>query len=634
MWVLPLKTVCLLLLLCALAASTAGAQDLESLLAHGPVPYLEGPALLQVEGNLTAGDSADLACGDYDGDGRADLILGSGYGDLVLYRRLESVFDAPKPMLSAEFNFTAGRFSRVQMSPDLADLNGDGVLDLILGAGPEIYFYSRKGGLQPGRVLRTESDRTFGQSIGSTHLAPCCVDFDGDGDPDLLIADEEGRVWWVECLQQDPLRLADPVLLGAGGQPLQAGRRARICAGDWDGDSRYDLLVADVTGQVLFVRGRREGLDAPRPLFPQGAHAGPDEPLTYLCPRLQDINGDGKPELLLGCRSGFVAIFGHEGFAPVFQGYLQARNVPLDVGRCAAPTTCDWNADGVTDIVSGAEDGLVRLYLGRRDGRFETGQTVACATGPIVATSDQATLGGYSWPRMVDLNGDQVPDLALGSSSGTIAMYLNQGGFRHAGAMRIGGADIRARGVSAISLSDYDGDGDPDLFVGDLLPPGAQLSDPAYNGPRFVLPSGGLTYYENEAPKGMGMPVFLKGVRLASYVGKRGRSTEEDALDAGVLGLRTIEPLVQADDLWTFLIGTRAGYYIFTAMKSRQFYPAPMLASADGIPNPLFPPLYSCTAASLRGSQKGLLCGLGDYGFICYYPPDQVPQLSAPGHAP
>jgi len=115
-------------------------------------------------------------------------------------------------------------------------------------------------------------------------------------------------------------------------------------------------------------------------------------------------------------------------------------------------------------------------------------------------------------------------------------------------------------------------------------------------------------------------------------VGKRGRTTNEDALDAGVLGPGYIEPLNLVGNSWNFLLGTRAGYYIFTATKPRQYYPAPMLASADGIPNPLFPPLYSCTAAALKPSpQKGLLCGLSDYGFICYFPPDQVPQLSATG---
>lgn len=617
---------CFLLLLVVLPSATF-AQEFGLLLSEGPLPYLRGPALRQVEGNLTAGDFADIACGDYDADGREDLLTGSAYGDLLFYHRREGGFDKPVLMLSAELSFTSDRERRVQVSPDLADLNGDGVLDLILGAGPELYFYSRKGGLQPGKTLRAKDGRTLGEVMRSAHVAPCAVDFDGDGDVDLLAGDEEGRVWWIECLQAVPLQLAEPSLLAAEGKALRVGPRARVCAGDWDGDNRYDLILGDARGQLLLVRGRREGLSAPVALQPQPLAAQPGELLTSLCPRLADMTGDRKPELLLGCHSGFVASFARAPSGPVFDGYLQAKEAPLDVGRYAAPTATDWNADGLADIVTGAEDGTVRLFLGRRDGLYERGQTVVSGQAPLCAAAGP-TAGRYSWPRLVDLNGDGVSDLALGGASGNIEMFLNQGGFRSAGLMRISGESIHARGVSAISLQDYDGDGDADLFVADLPLPDQPPADPDYRGPRFILPAGGLAYYENECPKGLGMPVFLKGVRLAAYFGRRGRNVEDDALDASVLGLTYIEPLSLSGANWNFLIGTRAGYYVFPTPKSRASYPMPTLEANQGIPNPLFPPLYSCTAVALQGTHRGLLCGLGDYGFICYYPPDQVPQLN------
>lgn len=619
-----------LLILSLLLPAFAHAQEFGRLCAQGPVPYLEGPALVQIAGNLTAGDFTDIACGDYDADGRDDIVAGSAYGDLLFYRRRDGIFDKPVLMLSAEFSFTSSRQSRLQVSPELVDLNQDGILDLLLGAGGNVYFYSRKGGLQPGKVLRAEDDRPLGQIIGSSHLAPSAEDLDGDGDADIVLGDAEGRVWWVECLSADPLRLAVPVQLAAGEAPLKVGPRARVCIGDWDGDSRYDLLVGDATGQVYFVRGRREGLAPAEPLFRHRTPAQDGVLLTEVCPRLRDVDGDDKTELLLGARSGFVATFVRSPQGPVFTGYLQAREAPIDVGRYAAPTAADWNADGVTDIVCGAEDGLVRLFLGRRDGRFEPGQMVSAVNGPVLADGPAGAYR-YSWPRLADLNGDGVSDLVLGGVSGKVEMLLNLGGFRSSGTMRIGGDDIRAPGISAICLSDYDGDGDTDLFVGDLTPPNLVPVADGNKLPRFVLPTGGLAYFENQSPKGPGMPVFLKGVRLAAYVGRRGRAVEDDALDAGVLGPYYLEPLNLTGDTWNFLLGTRAGYYVFSNPKSRLYYPMPTLESTEGIPNPLFPPLYSCTAASLRGAARGLLCGLGEYGFVCYYPPEQVPQLNG-GH--
>lgn len=616
------------LLLCASAVS---AQEFGLLLSQGPTAYLRGPALRQVEGNLTAGDFADLAVGDYDADGHADILTGSAYGDLLFYRRHGALFDKPVLMLSSDLAFATARQSRLQVSPDLADFDGDGVLDLLLGAGPDVYFYPRQGGLQPGRVLRAKDDRSLGQIIRSAHLAPCAVDFDGDGDVDLILGDDEGRVWWVECLQRNPLQLAEPVLLAAGGQPIQVGPRARVCSGDWDGDGRYDLIIGDALGRLYFCRGRREGLAAPVPLLSGPPAAQEGELLTSLCPRLLDVDGDGQCELLLGCRSGFVAVYKRTADGPVFNGYLQAREAPIDVGRCAAPTATDWNGDGLTDIVAGSESGLTRVYLGRSDGLYECGQTVVDASGPILPQRGPGPYR-YSWPRLVDLNGDGVDDLVLGGASGTIEMYLNQGGFHPAGAVRVGGAPLQVNGISAVCLADYDGDGDTDLFLGALAPPDQPPSDPNYRGPRFLLPSGSLSYYENESPGGRGMPVFLKGVRLAAYFGKRGRAVEEDALDASILGLQYIEPVLLVGNRWDFLIGTRAGYYVFPTPKGRDMYPTPTLEAGEGIPNPLFPALYSCTAVAMPGRSgdrgKGLLCGLADYGFVCYYPPDQVPQLN------
>ncbi len=632
----------------------AAAQDWAQLLQQGPAPYLQGPVLLLYQGPLTAGDGADIAVGDYDGDGLLDIIAGSAYGDLLLYRRLPSgVYAAPQLLTSAQFSFLRPQGSRRQMSPELADINNDGTLDLLVGASGELFFYSRRGGLQPGQPLYTPAGRTLGQSIQSAHIAPCAQDVDGDGDTDILLGDEEGRVWWAACLEAEKLRFAEPVLLAAGGQMLRVGRRARVCVGDWDSDGRYDLIVGDMTGQAYFVRGRREGFAAPQALFSAGACADTGEPLTHLCPRLVNVRADERPELLLGCQAGFVAIF-EATTAPELRcvGTLQAQAVPLDVGRYAAPTACDWNKDGVPDILSGAEDGRVRLFLGRPDGYFERGQLLSSAEGPLVARPGPASPSRFSWPRVADLNGDGGPDLALGGASGAIEIYLHQGGLRPAGLMRLGGMEIRAQGLSAIALADYDGDGDTDLFVGDMPLPGQASGVHVKAGPQYMLPTGGLTYYENEAPKGQGLPVFLKGVRLAAYIGSRERAVAEEALDAAVLGLNYVEPLPRSPGNWSFLVGTQAGYYVFQNFKGPEQYPLLLLPTKSSWPPPFLPPLYSCTAAVLspateklayreksrpaggnspvnNHSARGLLCGLAEYGFVCYFPAEQVPQINA-----
>lgn len=618
------------ILLAACALASAHAQEFAALLARGPVPYLQGPAVVLTQGNLTAGDGADLTCADYDRDGLTDVLLGSSCGDLVYYHRLPTGFDKPVVMLTATLAFAKDQRSRAQVSPELGDLDGDGIADLLLGAGSEIYHYHRTAtGMDAGVPLPLAGDRTVGQALGTSRPAPSLADFDGDADLDLLVGDDAGRVWWVEHLPGPGLKFAEPSLLGVAGQPLQAGPRSRICAGDWDRDGCDDVIVGDANGQLSWSRGRPQGLLPLKPLLTAPLTPLPGQPCYDLCPRLSDVDGDKRPELLVGTRQGFVAVFNYTDQGPAFGGFLQARDVPLDVGRYAAPTLVDWNADGVSDLLCGAEDGLLRLFLGRRDGRFEAGQLVGGANGNILAEGGLGP-GRFSWPRMADLNGDGVADLLLGGASGRVAVFLNQGTLNSVGVLKIGGAPITARGISAVCLSDYDGDGDLDLFLGDLPPPDA-ISPTATAAPRFALPPGGISYYENEAPKGGGLPVLLKGVRLTLYVGRTDRQQEDAALDASVLGPYYLEPVAVRDDAWSFLAVARAGCYMFRSAKSRQYYPLPMIQAPRGLqPAPLFPPLYSCTVArDARGT--GLLCGLSDYGFVCYYPPDQVPQITGGG---
>jgi len=578
-------------------------------------------------GNLTAGDSADPTWGDYDGDGQPDVLVGSAYGDLIYYHRLAEGFDKPVLMLAADLPFAGSRGRRTQISPELADLDGDGVADLVLGAAGEVYYYRRTAaGMQPGEPLRAGDGKLFSQLIGASHLAPCVTDLDGDGDADLLLGDETGRVWWVEHLPGPGVKLAEPLQLAAGTEPLRVSSRARPCAGDWDHDGFHDVVVGDGDGRLWWARGRPTGLAALQPLSNTPLTAGPGQRLAELSPRLADTDGDDRAELLVGCRAGFVATFAYAPEGPVFRGFLQARDVPLDVGRAAAPTVADWDGNGLPDLVVGAEDGLVRVFRARADGRFEAGEIVATPAGPLGSEDPRAA---YSWPRLCDLNGDGVADLVVGNATGQVLTYLNLGGFRPTGMLKIGGVPIAARGLSAISLADYDGDGDLDLFVGDQPLPFAAVTDEPPTLPRYVLPPGGVTYYENEAPKGGGMPVFLKGVRLTLYLGRTDRAQEDAALDAAVLGPCYLEPAYLVGAAWTFLVSTRQGCFLFPSLRERRYYPVPMLQSARGeLPAPTFPPLYCPSVVALRGAKKGLLCGLAEYGFVCYYPPDQVPQVS------
>ncbi len=120
-----------------------------------------------------------LAAGDLDGDGRADLVVlqDPGTANVVLSQKGRR-FAAPVPL-------PTGRQPRAAA---LADLDGDGKLDLVVGnCGDDSVSVLR--GFGDGTFAPPRSFATTLAGVGRCPLAVVAADFDGDGRPDLAVAD-------------------------------------------------------------------------------------------------------------------------------------------------------------------------------------------------------------------------------------------------------------------------------------------------------------------------------------------------------------------------------------------------------------------------------------------------------------
>lgn len=603
-------------MLCALllVGSGAGAygQWLGQMLTRGPFFATPGQLLMLASGPATAGDGADIAIGDMDGDGTADLLAGSLYGDLVYYRQLGDAHCAAPQVLLGE-NAEIWRWPPIakQASPELADWNGDGQLDLILGYGGQLFWYHRRGlQLGVGRPICLPDGRPVAEVIGEAasdagHLAPCAVDFDGDGDLDLLLGADDGHVWWVENQgATGSPKLARPQLLGAGGVPVEVEGRARVCVGDYDGDGRQDLIVGDGAGHLWWCPGRPDGLQSPRqiklPRRPSGWSDG-------LCPRLVA----GAKEIWIGDADGFIGRLAISEAGKVrWRGYLVAEDVPLDVGRTAAVCARDWNGDGNLDVVAGNAVGEVVMY--ERTGPADewwlaAGKNITTATGILKAT------GGYAWPRAADADGDGDIDLFVGTGAGTVELWVNSGGFVPVGPIAVAGQPIHTAGPATVAATDYDRDGDVDLFIGSKCPRG---SAPNLSG----IPPGRVAYFENVANRRHSVPVFNKGALVDMYISS---STDTGAdLDARILGPQLVEPIsshTRADP--HFLVTADLGIFLFVTTRRRGQYPfLTSVPASRELPPPLLPPAYCAYLGdSGGGGSPVLLCGTDEYGMVCAY---------------
>ncbi len=180
-----------------------------------------------------------MAIGDIDNDGGQDLVLG-----------LERV--TPQVIgVRWQQNLPYTQWSGTNLPNDaqciqLADLNGDGNLDLLTNSGVDstmnVRFNSGTGAFTGG------ADYNIAGFRGTTHATT--GDVDGDGDLDILIAGTNGTDS-VSVWHNDGLGILRPgVKVGVGADPWG------IVAADIDGDGDLDLLTANLgtTAHTISVR--------------------------------------------------------------------------------------------------------------------------------------------------------------------------------------------------------------------------------------------------------------------------------------------------------------------------------------------------------------------------------------------
>ena len=379
-------------------------------LAIGEIEYQHAVAVLLGNGDGTFGARNEfptgasptfVAIGDLTGDGVPDLSVANRGSNTV------SVLPG-----DGAGRFGAGRDYATGSAPvsvAVGDLNADGNPDLATansGGGTVSLLLGRADGTLAPRsdlgIRRPDHPYSFPQSVA-------IADFDGDGKPDLAVADE--------CCYFEGVGTVT-VLLGNGDGTIRAmshyelgNGASSVATGDFNGDGKSDLAATSYYENSVSVRlGNPDGSLGPRHDYTTGG--GP------YAVGAGDVNGDGIPDLVVadfyyynGQRGDAVSVLLGNGDGTFGdQAFFTAGNYP------DAVALGDLDGDGRLDVaVASGNANSVSVLLGNGDGTFR-------------AKEDYGT-GWYPTSVAIgDLNWDGKPDLVVtNSGSNTVSVLLNTG---------------------------------------------------------------------------------------------------------------------------------------------------------------------------------------------------------------
>lgn len=360
-------------------------------------------------------------------------------------------------------------------SPNFDDYDNDGDLDIICGEFVDKFTWFENIGTREKPEYAKGKYLKNGAGIITMDLEmilPVSLDWDKDGDIDLIVGDEDGRVAFMENTGRVEDRMPifeTPKYFQQKAEHVKFGALVTPFSTDWDDDGDEDLICGNSAGYIGFIENL-DGGEVPKWAAPKlleaedeviriqagenGSIQGPCEAKWgYTTLSVEDWNNDGLKDIIVNSIWGKVVWFENIGSPgnpklskekPIYVEWSGATPKPdwfwwnpepktLATQWRTTPTAIDWNKDNLTDLVMLDSEGYLAYFE-----RYKAENGLLLRPGKRIFYSDEA----YS-------RKNEIID-SLG------------------GELRLSEAKYGSSGRRKLAFGDWDNDGDTDIVINGL----------------------------------------------------------------------------------------------------------------------------------------------------------------------
>lgn len=292
------------------------------------------------------------AVADLDGDGLLEIVVGSHDGNVIC---LDS---------SGKLKWSYETGDAVVSSPTAYDLDGDGHLEVVVGSSNGmVYAIDYQG----GPIWNFTA-------MGSVVSSPAVVDLDGDDEPEIIIGSSDGMIY---CLDTS----GGVKWTYATNGPV----RSSPAVGDLNGDGKLEVVIGSNDDSIYC-------LDASGNMKWFYSTNGP----VLSSPAIGDLDGDHEVEIVVGSSDSTIYCLDSEGDLK----WSYPTNAPVD----SSPAIGDLDQTEGLEVVIGSSDG-----------------NVYCISSSGTILWKYTTKGAISSsPALADVNHDGIPEVIVGSDDNTV----------------------------------------------------------------------------------------------------------------------------------------------------------------------------------------------------------------------